>query len=308
MIDVHRDGSEYGKRYGVQGQGSGRMPGFGPMLTDEQIQPSSNTFGACDACSCCLAQIGLGDRDSARLSHRHHLVVHPDGQRVPDHGDQHGRTPRLPRRRSPALAGWMFLMGCVWWIYGIGLQGPEPTWEPVSGRTVLQDRRRSTRPACSTPRSRSPRMPHLPSRRRSSRTTLLDRGLGSSTSRRRRSARHRPPRPRSTSSSRVPSRPASSRSSTVFDKGGERYPKSRRQRSTSWRSSTSRTTPWSRRAVRPAAHRTGPCTGAPVVDETRPPQYVYMIRDLGARRQPAGRSSPSAPVRSSSPLLPVAPP
>ena len=31
-------GSEYGKRYGVQGQGSGRMPGFGAMLTEEQIE------------------------------------------------------------------------------------------------------------------------------------------------------------------------------------------------------------------------------------------------------------------------------
>ncbi|MCB1000436.1 MAG: cytochrome c [Acidimicrobiales bacterium] len=32
------NGSEYGKRYGVQGQGSGRMPGFGTMLTEEQIE------------------------------------------------------------------------------------------------------------------------------------------------------------------------------------------------------------------------------------------------------------------------------
>jgi mono/diheme cytochrome c family protein len=31
------DGSENGRRYGEQGQGSGRMPGFGQMLTDEQI-------------------------------------------------------------------------------------------------------------------------------------------------------------------------------------------------------------------------------------------------------------------------------
>ncbi len=31
-------GSEFGKRYGVQGQGSGRMPGFGAMLTDAQIE------------------------------------------------------------------------------------------------------------------------------------------------------------------------------------------------------------------------------------------------------------------------------
>ena len=38
MIDFINAGSEYGKRYGVQGQGSGRMPGFGSMLTEEQIQ------------------------------------------------------------------------------------------------------------------------------------------------------------------------------------------------------------------------------------------------------------------------------
>ncbi|MEX0848208.1 MAG: cytochrome c [Ilumatobacteraceae bacterium] len=37
MVDFIKNGSEYGKRYGVQGQGSGRMPGFGAMLTDEQI-------------------------------------------------------------------------------------------------------------------------------------------------------------------------------------------------------------------------------------------------------------------------------
>jgi mono/diheme cytochrome c family protein len=31
-------GSELGKKYGLQGQGSGRMPGFGNMLTQEQIK------------------------------------------------------------------------------------------------------------------------------------------------------------------------------------------------------------------------------------------------------------------------------
>ncbi len=38
MIDFIKSGSEYGKRYGEQGQGSGRMPGFGQMYTDEQIK------------------------------------------------------------------------------------------------------------------------------------------------------------------------------------------------------------------------------------------------------------------------------
>lgn len=37
------------------------------------------------------------------------------------------------------LAGWMFIMGAIWWAYGIGLKGPEPSWEAVAGRTILQD-------------------------------------------------------------------------------------------------------------------------------------------------------------------------
>ena len=38
-----------------------------------------------------------------------------------------------------ALFGWLMLMGVTWWIYGIGLKGPDPTWAEVPGKTVLQD-------------------------------------------------------------------------------------------------------------------------------------------------------------------------
>ena len=38
MIAFIKNGSELGKRYGEQGQGSGRMPGFGATYTDEQIK------------------------------------------------------------------------------------------------------------------------------------------------------------------------------------------------------------------------------------------------------------------------------
>ncbi len=38
MIEFIKNGSVVGASYGIQGQGSGRMPGFGSMLTDEQIQ------------------------------------------------------------------------------------------------------------------------------------------------------------------------------------------------------------------------------------------------------------------------------
>ncbi|MEX2627834.1 MAG: hypothetical protein WD225_13180 [Ilumatobacteraceae bacterium] len=37
------------------------------------------------------------------------------------------------------LTGWIVLLGSLWWIYGIGLIGPDPSWEQVPGRTVIQD-------------------------------------------------------------------------------------------------------------------------------------------------------------------------
>jgi len=38
MIDFVKGGSEMGQRYGKQSQGTGRMPAFGSLLTDEQIK------------------------------------------------------------------------------------------------------------------------------------------------------------------------------------------------------------------------------------------------------------------------------
>ena len=42
MIAFIKAGSVYGAKYGLQGQGSGRMPGFGDLLTDDQIREIVN--------------------------------------------------------------------------------------------------------------------------------------------------------------------------------------------------------------------------------------------------------------------------
>jgi hypothetical protein len=39
------------------------------------------------------------------------------------------------------LFGWMFLMGAIWWTYGIGLKGPEPSWKPAEPITIVRDAR-----------------------------------------------------------------------------------------------------------------------------------------------------------------------
>lgn len=38
-----------------------------------------------------------------------------------------------------ALAGWMFVLGAIWWTYGQGLLGAQPSWQPVQGRTIIRD-------------------------------------------------------------------------------------------------------------------------------------------------------------------------
>lgn len=37
--------------------------------------------------------------------------------------------------------GWMAIMGAVWWIYGIGLVGSSPTWQPAEPVTIVRDAR-----------------------------------------------------------------------------------------------------------------------------------------------------------------------
>ena len=37
------------------------------------------------------------------------------------------------------LAGWMFILGAVWWTYGKGVLGDDPTWQPVAGKTVIRE-------------------------------------------------------------------------------------------------------------------------------------------------------------------------
>ena len=35
--------------------------------------------------------------------------------------------------------GWMMTMGAIWWTYGIGLKGPEPSWKPAEPITIIRD-------------------------------------------------------------------------------------------------------------------------------------------------------------------------
>ena len=185
------------------------------------------------------------------------------------------------------LAGWMFLMGAIWWSYGKGLLGPEASWKPVAGvdrhpRQRQPVRGRRPRPSRSRPRTTPPPTPsRCREQLQADGWTKLDPAL--------------PSFQQAGSSGSVfmeesggARRPASSPSSACTRRAASGTPRSGTTASTSSRSGTSRTTRSSRshRWCRSAAEP-GRAPARAVVDTSRPHEYIYMIRDLGSKRTPA---------------------
>ena len=186
-----------------------------------------------------------------------------------------------------AFAGWMFIMGAIWWTYGIGLKGPEPTWEAVSGRTILQDTNALTQAgALDAPVVIDTDEPGAVARVvgeefvaegwRQLPTSAASFGQASSAA----------------ETFIIESEAFAAgeyKVMNVFDYGGERYPRladGRVDFFAFWhkpRYSIVEIAP-----VLPVRVEPGRAPAVPRVDEAQPRQYVYMIRDKGAKRQPAG--------------------
>lgn len=186
-----------------------------------------------------------------------------------------------------ALAGWMFIMGAIWWSYGIGLKGPEGSWAAMDGRTVLQDTNALTSAGV------------LDSVTVDDAATYTQQALqvdeqfvGEGWSKLAESA---PTFGQAGSAAAVYLEETGAFAAgefkvvNVFDKGGERYPKfwgSRIDFLAFWHKPhyvvvevAPLVTPYAESGRAPAPAR---------IDEARPHQYVYMVRDLGRKREPAG--------------------
>lgn len=184
------------------------------------------------------------------------------------------------------LAGWMFLMGAVWWAYGIGLKGPEGSWDPVENRTVLQDpgalvqagvidRPVEVRDVVGTQQAQA-----VEDALEAEDWIALDES----------SAAYG--QAGSAAGEYLEESGAFSagefRIMNVFDRGGERYPQFAD-------GAVDFLAFWHKphyvvvEAAPLVVQRTEPGRAPPTarIDETRPRQYVYMIRNLGAKRQPA---------------------
>ena len=187
------------------------------------------------------------------------------------------------------LAGWLMLMGVIWAIYGIGLKGPEPSWEAIPGRTVLQDTDALYRAGVLEQRLDVPDDATFTEEASIAATQFEvegwvplpeeDPGFGQASA----SAAELLEETDTFAAGEF-------RAVNVFDTGGERYPMIGELRPARVLA-PSRTTPSSRspRSWRRAPSRAGR-RPRPLIDENRQHQYVYMVRDLGARRHAGVRA------------------
>jgi hypothetical protein len=184
-----------------------------------------------------------------------------------------------------ALFGWLMLMGSVWWIYGIGLRGPDPTWQAVPGSGVLQDVAALGSSGVLDPNADVPDDATPLESAEIVRDTFLDQGwvLLDKAS---------------------PAFGQAQASATellveegafaagqfeiveVFDIGGERYPKINDSLDFIAFFHTPHYVVAEAAPFVPVRTEPGRAPARPEIDENRQREYVYMVRDLGARRQP----------------------
>jgi hypothetical protein len=179
----------------------------------------------------------------------------------------------------------MFLMGIIWAIYGIGLVGPTPTWDAVPGRTVLQDNAALyqagvfERPVDVSDEASFPEQADLITQQ------FVDEGWVQL-------SEEDPSFGQAASAAGVFLEETGAfaageyQAVRVFDTGGDRFPMI---------GSFDLLAFWHRphhvvvevAALVPTREEPGRAPAASEIDESRQRQYVYMVRNLGARRQPA---------------------
>ena len=183
------------------------------------------------------------------------------------------------------LAGWMMLMGAVWMIYGIGLRGPDPTWQPVAGSAVLQDVDALGSAGVLDPNAAVPDGAMAIESVEIVSATFLEQdwvvldkaspAFGQA---------------QAAATEILLEEEAFTAGQfeivEVFDIGGERYPKINESLDFLAFRHTPHYVVAEAAAFVPVRTEPGRAPVPPEVDESRQRIYVYMIRDLGARRQP----------------------
>lgn len=184
-----------------------------------------------------------------------------------------------------AFFGWMSIMGGIWWVYGIGLKGVEPSWKPGEPTTIVRSpdllddaeiMNLAMQPSGDFVADAS-----------AASTALQSEGwllLQESDPRRGQAV---------ASSDEIIQKEAEEFaigeyvSVAVYDKGGERWPKINESLDFVAFFHEPHYSIVEVAPIVPQRTEPGRAPARPVVDETQPHRYVYMLRDLGTKRQPS---------------------
>ena len=181
--------------------------------------------------------------------------------------------------------GWMMTMGAIWWTYGIGLKGPEPSWKPAEPITIIRDATALVGAEILTTPAKTAADPvataaNVASQLESEGWQLLEESD--------------PQRGQAVAASDAIIQVEAEEfaageylSVAVYDRGGERYPKINESLDFIAFFHKPRYALVEVAPVIPQRTEPGRAPARPVIDEAQPHRYVYMIRDLGAKRRPA---------------------
>lgn len=183
------------------------------------------------------------------------------------------------------LFGWMANMGAIWWTYGIGLKGREPSWLPAEPVTIVRD-------ASLLYGAEILQSPVTLTGDVSSDTAIISSSLQSegwllleeSDPRRGQAA---------AASDEIIQKEAKELvageylSVAIYDKGGDRWPRINDSLDFLAFFHEPHYALVEVAPVVPQRAEPGRAPSRPVVDVTQPHRYIYMLRDLGSRRQPA---------------------
>lgn len=184
------------------------------------------------------------------------------------------------------LAGWMMLMGLVWWVYGIGLKGREPSWKPAAPVSIIRDGALLDRAnIVDAPINIAGKSPVDAAETVA--TALESNGwtmYGESDPARGQAA---------ASSDDIIQNKAKEFAAgeyvtvAVYDRGGERWPKINNSIDFIAFKHKPHYVLVEVAPVIPQRSEPGRAPARAVIDTTQPHRYVLMIRDLGTKRQPA---------------------
>ena len=186
-----------------------------------------------------------------------------------------------------ALTGWMMLMGLMWWAFGIGLKGDEPTWKPMSGQAILLSPEAVREAGILASGAQLPPTDATPVEQAAAVDELLTENKWN------RLSESSPSFGQSASSGGVIVEEDGALTAgkykvvNVFDKGGARYPKIGDEIDFF---AFLHKPHWIIVEVAPLLAQRDEPGRAPAraeIDTSQPHRYVYMIRDLGNKRVPA---------------------